>query len=72
MIEEQPMQCLSGKFTAFHEDIGNTIFFQQRAFELAQNKIFFFSHTYVIPRHDGGYGKLEPIEPPSLASATKA
>ena len=68
MIEEQLVKCLSGKFMAFHEAIGNSIFSQQRAFDLAQGKILFFSHTYVIPMQDGAYGKLQSIETPSLNS----
>ena len=37
--------------------------------DLVQGRFFLYSHTYIIPRHDGGYGKLEPIPSPSLQSS---
>ena len=69
LIEEQPLRSLSGTFLALHATIGKVVLDGRTPSDLAQGRIFFYSHTYIIPRHDGGYGKLEPIPSPSLQSS---
>jgi hypothetical protein len=68
LIEEQPLQSLSGTFQALHADIGAQIFIGMSHSQLLQNRIFFYSHSYRIPKNSEGYGKLEVVETPSLSS----
>ena len=66
LIEEQSLRCLSGTLLALHATIGNIVLACLTPLDLAQGMIFFYSHNYIIPKHDGGYGKLKPIIAPSL------
>ena len=69
LIEEQPLRSLSGTFLALHATIGNVVIAGTTPLDLAQNRIFFYSHNYIIPKHNGAYGRLEPIIAPSLQSS---
>ena len=68
IIEEQPLASLSGTFRALHADIGVHFFSQTPTSKLLQDRIFFFSHSYQVPKTSEGYGKLEAIETPSFHS----
>lgn len=69
LIEEQPLQSISEKFEAFHIHIGETLFCGKTSSNLVTEKVFFYQHTYRVPRHDvGGFGKMEIITSPSLWS----
>ena len=67
--EEQPLQSLlTGVFNALHTCIGEVMFASQKPVELAQNNIFFFSHSYLVPKKVGLFGKLEEIPKPPFCS----
>ena len=66
LIEEQPLRCLLGTFLTLHATIENIVLAGTTPLDLAQRRIFFYSHNYIVPKHNGGYGKLEPIIAPSL------
>ena len=63
------LSSLSGTFLALHATIENVVLVGTTPLDLAQNRIFFYSHNYIIPKHNGGYGRLEPIIAPSLQSS---
>ena len=67
-VEEQPLQSLTGVYNALHTSIGEVMFASQNPAELAQNNIFFFSHSYLVPKKVGLFGKLEEIPNPPLNS----
>jgi hypothetical protein len=65
-VEDQPIRSLTGTFQAMHASVGEAIFACETASELAQSSIFFFTHTYVVPKKAGFFGKLEEIPTPPL------
>lgn len=68
LVEEQPLCSLTGTFEAMHASIGEVVLSSRTPLDLSQCRIFFFSHSYVIPSRDGGFGKLEFIPCPPLSS----
>lgn len=54
------MESFTGTFEGIHAHFGTSS-------DLATRHIYFFNATYVTPRRDG-CGRLEPINPPTLAS----
>ena len=61
------MESFTGTFEGIHADFGELLYAGYSGSKLATRKIFFFNANYVLPRRDG-YGKLVPIEAPTLAS----
>ncbi|MCO5610053.1 hypothetical protein L7F22_064288 [Adiantum nelumboides] len=68
LVEEQPIQSLSGTFMAVHAHIGEVMFANVPMKDLVERRIFFYSYNYIVPKTTEAYGKLEPIDPPSLQS----
>ena len=57
-MEEQPLQSLIGKLHYLGQSGANLI----------KENIYFYQHSYTVPKHDGGFGTLEIIASPSLSS----
>ena len=55
-------------FTAVHADIGVSVYPHLSPAALVQMRVFFYSHSYVVPTSVDGFGKLEPIPHHSLLS----
>ena len=68
LVEEQPLSCLSGTFTAMHASLGNMLFPNTSASNLAQQRVFFYTHKYIVPTNEQGYGELQPLEAITLHS----
>lgn len=59
---------MSGTFKSVHASMGEVMFAGMPTSQLLGNRVFFFSHTYIVPKKAGDYGKLEPLPPPPLHS----
>lgn len=68
LVEEQPLSCLSGTFTAMHASLGDVLFPNTTASNLARQRVFFYTHKYIVPTDEQGYGKLQPLEAITLRS----
>ena len=68
LVEEQPLSCLSGTFTAMHASLGNMLFSNTIASNLARQRVFFYTHKYIVPKDEQGYGKLQSLEVTTLRS----
>ena len=68
MVEEHPLCSLIGKFYGMHAHIGNLLFHDVVPSILSKEGILFYSHNYVVPKQDGGFGCLEEIPLPLLSS----
>jgi hypothetical protein len=66
--EWQSVECLSGMFLAYHTEIGTILYGGKLQSTLANEGIFFYESSYVLPVGKNKYGKLQPIPPPSLNS----
>ena len=55
-MEEQPLQSLIGKLHYLGQSGANLI----------KENIYLYKNSYIVPKHDGGFGKLETIASPSL------
>ena len=58
LVEEQPLSCLSGTFTAMHASLGNMLVPNTSASNLARQRVFFYTHKYIVPTNEQGYGWL--------------
>ena len=68
LVEEQPLSCLSGTFMAMHASLGNMLFPNTSASNLARQRVFFYTHKYIVPTNEQGYGELQPLEAITLHS----
>ncbi|MCO5615157.1 hypothetical protein L7F22_069446 [Adiantum nelumboides] len=68
LVEEQPIQSLSGTFMAVHAHNSEVMFANVPMKDLVERRIFFYSYNCIVPKTTEAYGKLEPIDPPSLQS----
>ncbi|KAH7283336.1 hypothetical protein KP509_34G002000 [Ceratopteris richardii] len=68
LVEEQPLHSLTGTFKALHADIGALVFPDVPPAKLIRERIFFYTHEYIVPSTDGEYGRLEIIKVDSLLS----
>ena len=68
LVEEQPLRSLTSKFYGMHAHVGSLIFHDVISSILSNERIFFYSHNYSVPREDGGFGCLEEIPLPLLSS----
>ena len=66
--EWKSVECISGKITVYHSEIGSILYGGKLPSALAVEGIFFYEALYVLPVGKSKYGKLQPIPPPPLNS----
>ena len=66
--EWQSVECISGKITVYHSEIGSILYGGKLPSALAVEGIFFYEALYVLSIGKRKYGKLYPIPPPTLNS----
>lgn len=56
--EWQSVECISGKITVYHSEIGSILYGGKLPSALAAEGIFFYEALYVLPIGKSKYGKL--------------
>ncbi len=64
--EWQSIDCITGKLTVYHTEIGSILYNDRLPSALASEGIFFYDSIYKLPTVSFGYGKLHAIPPPPL------